>query len=227
MSATGGGWRSAPRALLSRVLAGLGLVASVSGSGCASRGAPGPVAAVAAEQTPPRRGLGVSVDPELELPAAVRAGTAESGLVVLSAPVDVRPALRTVDAFFEAVSAESTESIERLLDRAAHTRAGPKARPEPALTSWRRRFDRLDYLPLATEVVYRAADTKVYTAGDASAPGGAHALPITPKGDEILVRVFPVGQAASKLLGSEIDFVLRPSTEGYKIAEMIEDFRLP
>jgi hypothetical protein len=104
---------------------------------------------------------------------------------------------------------------------------GPKARPEPALSSWRRRFDRLDYLPLATEVVYRAADTKVYTAGDASAQGGPRNLPIAPKGEEILVRVFPVGQAANKLLGSEMDFVLRPSAEGYKIAEMIEDFRLP
>jgi hypothetical protein len=132
-----------------------------------------------------------------------------------------------VDAFFEAVGAESVESVERLLDRAAHTRSGPKARPEPALSSWRRRFDRLDYLPLATEVVYRAADTKVYTASDASAPGAPRGLPITPKGDDILVRIFPVGQAASKLLGSEMDFVLRPSSDGYKIAEMIEDFRLP
>ena len=98
----------------------------------------------------PRRGLGVAVDPELELPPAATTGSSEKGIVVLAAPVDVRPALRVVSDFFEAASTESIEMMERLLDRAAHTRGSPKARPEAALPSWRRRFDRLDYTPLAT-----------------------------------------------------------------------------
>jgi hypothetical protein len=178
----------------------------------------------------PRRGLGVAVDPELELPPAATTGSSEKGIVVLAAPVDVRPALRVVSDFFEAASTESIEMMERLLDRAAHTRGSPKARPEAALPSWRRRFDRLDYTPLATELVYRAADVKVHTAGDAAADGVARLLPIVPKGDEILVQVFPVGQTAAKLFGGEVDFVLRPAastTNGYKIAELVEDFRLP
>ncbi len=176
---------------------------------------------------PPRRGLGVAVDPELELPAAAASAAAEKGLVVLAAPVDVRPALRVVADFFEAVSAESPEMLERLLDRAAHTRASPKARSEAALPSWRRRFDRLDYSPLGTELVYRAADVKVHSASDAATSGAARLLPVVPKGEEIVVQVFPVGQTASKLLGSELDFVLKPSAGSYKIAELVEDFRLP
>lgn len=175
----------------------------------------------------PRRGLGIALDPELELPAATPKAAATNGLLVLSAPVDVRPAMRVVGEFFEAVGSESPESLERLLDRAARTRASPKARPEAALSSWRRRFERLDYTPLSTELVYRAADVKVYTAADASAPGTGRALPVVPKGEEILVRVFPVGQTASKLMGGEIDFVMKPSAGSYKIGELVEDFRLP
>ncbi|HEX4336741.1 MAG TPA: hypothetical protein VH062_12565 [Polyangiaceae bacterium] len=176
---------------------------------------------------PPRRGLGVAVDPELELPAAVASGTSDNGLVVLTAPLDVRPALRVVADFFEAASAESPEMLERLLDRAARTRASPKARAEAALPSWRRRFDRLDYTPLSTELVYRAGDVKVHTANDAATDGAARLLPLVPKSDEILVQVFPVGQTASKLFGGELDFLLKPSSNGYKIAELVEDFRLP
>jgi hypothetical protein len=41
------------------------------------------------------------------------------------------------------------------------------------------------------------------------------------------VRVFPIGPTASKLLGGEIDFVMKPSAGGYKIGELVEDFRLP
>jgi hypothetical protein len=166
------------------------------------------------------------VDPELELPAALSSGTAPNGIAVLTAPIDVRPALRVVAEFFEAVSAESPESLEPLFDRAAHTRASAKARPEAALPAWRRRFDRLDYTPLATEVIYRAADLKVSTAADAVAAGG-RSLPVVPKGEEVLIRVFPVGQTAGKLFGAEMDFVLKPSAGTYKIAELVEDFRLP
>jgi hypothetical protein len=175
----------------------------------------------------PRRGLGVALDPELELPAPTASATPDRGLVVLTAPLDVRPALRVVGDFFEAASAESTEMLERLLDRAAHTRASPKARWEAALPSWRRRFDRLDYTPLAAELVYRSGDVKVHTASDASAESATRLLPMIPKGEEILVQVFPVGQTASKLFGGEVDFLLKPSSSGYKIAELVEDFRLP
>jgi hypothetical protein len=172
---------------------------------------------------PPRRGLGVAVDPELELPAPMSSAISESGLVVLQAPVDVRPALRVVSDFFEAASAESPEMLERLLERTAHTRASTKARAEAALPAFRRRFDRLDYTTLATELVYRAADVKVHTANE----GAVRLLPMAPKGDEILVQVFPVGQTAAKLFAGELDFLLKPSSSGYKIAEMVEDFRLP
>lgn len=211
------------------LLSGCGAGGASSGASAADR-AHRPAAAAPQTDEPPRRGLGIAVDPELELPPAKATSSAEKGIVVLAAPVDVRPALRVVGDFFEAASTESIEMMERLLDRAAHTRGSPKARPEAALPSWRRRFDRLDYTPLSTELVYRAADVKVHTASDAAADGTARLLPIVPKGDEILIQVFPVGQTASKLFGGEVDFVLRPAastTNGYKIAELVEDFRLP
>jgi hypothetical protein len=159
--------------------------------GCASRNPESSGAMHAATAPPgakgdderPRRGLGIAVDPELELPAAVPKAPATGGLVVLSAPVDVRPAMHVVGAFFEAIGDESPESLERLFDRSARTRASPKARPEAALPSWRRRFERLDYSPLSMELVYRAADVKIYAAGDATAPTTGRALPVVPKGD--------------------------------------------
>jgi hypothetical protein len=225
---------SARHALSGCLVALVGCAAENADSDLATRPAtpsslasPGESASSSEGDKTPRRGLGIALDPELELPAATPKAAATNGLLVLSAPVDVRPAMRVVGEFFEAVGAESPESLERLLDRAARTRASPKARPEAALPSWRRRFERLDYTPLSTELVYRAADVKVYTAADASAPGTGRALPVVPKGDEILVRVFPVGQTASKLMGGEIDFVMKPFAGSYKIGELVEDFRLP
>jgi hypothetical protein len=174
-----------------------------------------------------RHAAGVAIDPPSSLPEPSPSAAAESGVVVLTEPADVRPALRAVGAFFDAVVAESMEGLDGVLDRAAHTSSPSRARPESARAAWERRFRNLDYKSLASEVLYRPSELEVHTAGDAAALGGSRALPVPPRGEEVLVRATIVVAGSSRFFGSEIVFLLRPGPSGYKIAELFEDFRLP
>jgi hypothetical protein len=175
---------------------------------------------------------GVAIDPVLELPRATANAEPVAGLAVLSEPVDPEPARRVVRAFFEAVVAESTLDLERLVDRGASTRPNAKTRPEAALPWWKRRFDRLDYTALGAAVFYRRSEMEAHTARDAAALGSSRPLPMVPRGEEVVVRVPIIGAAAEKLFGPELVFRLNrgASSTGavpYKIAELFEDFRLP
>jgi hypothetical protein len=197
----------------------------------------------------PARPPGIAIDPVLELPRPAASAEPVSGLAVLLEPVDPEPARRVVRAFFEAVVEESMVDLERLVERGAHTRPNIKTRAEPALPWWQRRFERLDYTALGAEVFYRRADMEARTARDGGPP--RRPLPANPRGDEVVVRVVVSGQAADKLFGSELVFLLkktkapdphfdsparpgaspddpgRATVAGYKIAELFEDFRLP
>jgi hypothetical protein len=179
-----------------------------------------------------RRAPGVALDPLLGLPRASVSAAAEQGVVVLSTPVDPRPALKIIDAFFEAVVAEASDRLERVLDRSALIRAASKARPEPALGVFRRRFERLDYTALGSELLYRPSEIEIHTARESRALTGTRAPPVMPRGDELVARV-PLARTAatSRYFGSEIVFLLKPDpgrTDGsYKIGELVEDFRLP
>jgi hypothetical protein len=180
---------------------------------------------VASERVPPPRPPGIAIEPVLELPEPKASATPESGLVVLTEPIDTRPARRTVDDFFAAVVREDAEALERLFDRAAHVRTRPHGRAEPALTTWRRRLDRVDYTVLAPEVLYRSPEVEIHVESDGS--GADRNLPIAPHGDQVLVRVPILAGNPSHLLGSELVFLLGPSTGGYRIEEMYEDAGLP
>lgn len=172
----------------------------------------------------------VPVDPRLVLPRPGVSASATTGMVVLVAPPDLAPARAAVTAFFEAVVTESTAGLERVVDAAARARTSTKARPDPALSWWRRRFDLLDYTPLATEVFFFPSAMEIRAARDVSGPGNARGLPVVPRGEEVVVRVPIVGQSAAKLMGNEIVFLLKPEPSrkgGYTIAELYEDFRLP
>jgi hypothetical protein len=214
-----------PRWLLGSCLSGF-----VVATGCSAPAttAAGPGASSLSLPTPTeRRAPGIALDPLFELPKAVPSGSAESGVVVLAEPADTRPALRTVEAFFAAVISEGIDDLERVLERSAETRSSPKSRRDPALDVWRRRFERLDYTSLASEVLYRPSDVELHTAGDAQSLGRGRSLPVLPHGQELLVRVPMIGGATAKFFGSEIVFLLRPGPGGYKIGEIFEDFRLP
>jgi hypothetical protein len=178
----------------------------------------------------------IPVDPPFELPLAAATARAGSGVVVLSAPPDPGPIRDVVVAFFDAVVAESTPGLERVVEASARARASGKARPDPALPWWRRRFEVLDYKSLAvsSEVFFFPSSLEIRTARDR--PHDASSLPVFPRGEEVLVRVPIVGRGAAKLFGSEIVFLLKPQNAGapapspgtpYKIAELYEDFRLP
>ncbi|HVU05330.1 MAG TPA: hypothetical protein VHE30_26465 [Polyangiaceae bacterium] len=151
---------------------------------------------------------GVAIDPVLALPAATSEAEPAGGVVVLAEPVDPEPARRLVREFFEAVVAESLPDLSRVLDPAAHARTtGKPPRPEPALPWWRRRFERLDYTALGAEVFYRRSEMEAHTARDTGGTG--RALPVVPRENEIVVVVAVAGQAANKLFGPEITFLVR------------------
>jgi hypothetical protein len=196
------------------------LVASA--SGCARPIEESATPSPGAPMTHPR---GVAIDPVLPAVRPASAANANEGVVVLSEPRDTRPALRIVKTFFDAVTQESVEGLAALFERNAQTRTGAGGRPEPALAAFRRRFDRIDYTVLSSEILYHPSEIELRTGGEESA--AARSLPVAPHANEVAARVPLVFPNAAKFFGPELVFLLRPSPGGYKIAELFEDFRLP
>jgi hypothetical protein len=163
----------------------------------------------------------------MALPRPTDSGATARGIVVLAEPVDTRAARRVVSAFYAAVVDEATEDLTVLCEPTAQSRISRKSRPERLVALWQRRFERLDYRALSTEVFYRESEMEVHTARDAAALGAYRALPELPKAAEVLIRTPIVGSNSAKLFGSDLVFLLRPSPAGYKIAQVYEDFRLP
>jgi hypothetical protein len=170
---------------------------------------------------------GVGVDPVMSLPRPTDSGSTGRGIVVLAEPIDTRAARRVVKAFYAAVVDEATDDLTVLCEPTAQSRISRKSRPERLVVLWQRRFERLDYRALSTEVFYRESEMEVHTARDAAALGAARSLPELPKAAEVLIRTPIVGSNSAKLFGNDLVFLLRPSPAGYKIAQVYEDFRLP
>jgi hypothetical protein len=197
------------RRAFARSVALVGASVVIASGGCTARtmGEPVPPPLPSGAPRPP----GMAIDPVLELPHAAASAEPVAGLAVLYEPVDPEPARRVVRAFFEAVVVESMPELEDVMERGAHTRANTKMRAEPALPWWQRRFERLDYTALGAEVFYRRSNMEARTARDAAAPG--RPLPANPRGDDVVVRVPISGQAADKLFGSELVFLVKKSKE--------------
>ena len=170
---------------------------------------------------------GVSVDPVLSLPRAADSASTGRGVVVLAEPVDTRAARRVVNAFYAAVVDEAADDLTLLCEPTAQGRISRKSRPERLVALWQRRFERLDYHALSTEVFYRESEMEIHTARDAAAVASSRSLPELPKAAEVLIRTPIVGGSSGKLFGSDLVFLLRPGPTGYKIALVYEDFRLP
>jgi hypothetical protein len=166
------------------------------------------------------------VDRVVALPKAAESATADHGIVVLTEPVDTRAARRVVEAFFAAIVDEALDDLGVLCEASA-TQIGSRSRKERLVASWQRRFERLDYRSLSTEVFYRPSEMEIHTARDAAAVRSFRFLPAPPKGAEVLIRTPIVGANASRLFGGDLVFLLKPGGAGYKIAEVFEDFRLP
>jgi hypothetical protein len=170
---------------------------------------------------------GVGVDPVMSLPRPADSGSTGRGIVVLAEPVDTRAARRIVNAFYAAVVGEATDDLTVLCEPTAQSRVSRKSRPERLVALWPRRFERLDYRALSTEVFYRESEMEVHTARDAAALSATRSLPELPKAAEVLIRTPIVGSSSSRLFGNDLVFLLRPGPAGYKIAQVYEDFRLP
>jgi hypothetical protein len=69
----------------------------------------------------------------------------------------------------------------------------------------------------------------VYRAEDVERLANRRDLRLRVAGDDVLVRV-PVAQSHSgrtRVFGEELLLLLRPHRDGYRIAELVEDFQLP
>jgi hypothetical protein len=171
---------------------------------------------------------GVAVDPPTELPLPASSASSNRGLTVLSAPSDVAAARAVVRAFFDAVVTESADRIDALIDDAAWILTGSSGR-QKARAFWHARLGALDYRALGGQVVYRDSDLQTYEADEVGPLTGRRSLGLTPRGDDVLVRVAIVTPTAgpTRFFADEMLIVLSPRGSGFVIAEIAEDFRLP
>lgn len=168
---------------------------------------------------------GVAVDLPTELPRATPSADIQSGLAVLTEPVDTSVARKIIAEYFEAIVSESEPALEHLFVPGARIRTNARVRAELALPVWHRRFEHLDYKALGTETLYHPAAIETYTV-ESTASLRDRSLPLLPKPGEILVRIpMASGGRVSTFFGPEIVLLLRPGPDGYAIADQVEDFR--
>ena len=177
----------------------------------------------------PRHPPGVAVDPAPRLPQPASQADSDQGLVVLSTPADVGQAHEVIERFFGAALQEAPDELQALLSQDAMISSAAAGSRQHARPFWRNRLARLDYGALSGQVVYRRGEVETYRAQDVSQLRATRRPAISVSGSDVLVRV-PItlprlGQL--RLFGNEIWFLLRPERDGYKIVEMIEDFRMP
>lgn len=195
---------------------------------CAGGGSPVHTAD-ALDEEEPRRAPAVAVDPAPSLPVAVSSADSAQSMVVLTTPVASDAARDLVRAFFRAVLNEATEQLDQLIAEQALIQTGSRSSRQSARAFWRTRLARLDYGALAGQPVYRESEIEVYRAEDMERLANRRDLKLRVAGDDVLVRV-PVAQSHSgrtRVFGEELLLLLRPHRDGYRIAELVEDFQLP
>lgn len=196
--------------------------------GCARREAPDFATAPAPTETS-RHAPGVAVDPGSALPPELEQAPAERTVAVLREPDDVARAADVIAEYFDAVLEESLPRLEVLFDENARLVTGSRGQRHSVVASWQTRLKRLDYATLKGQLIYRASDLEVYRAREIDALRPSRLLPLRGRPGEVVVRV-PIAatsRGAVQFFGDEVVFLLRPTREGYKIAEVYEDFRVP
>jgi hypothetical protein len=178
----------------------------------------------------PRRAPGVVEQPVAAPASAVAQAVTSAGVLALRAPPDAALGRDLVDRFFAAVVSENLAALYRLLAEDARCVDGRRGATLPALQYWQARFSRLDYRLLADRVVFRPADVTTYHGGPALAVGAQRAgvgpnLP--PEAVMVEVPVTSPRVGAVDLLADEMWFVLMPGPNGYRIAVVIENQRVP
>jgi hypothetical protein len=143
-------------------------------------------------------------------------------------PLDSEAARELVSRFFVAVLLESNRDLQPLL--AAQALVISEGNRQPAQAAWRARFAQLDYTSLSGRIVAAPQTLRTYTyatAGRAKRDGVP--APQTPHEVVVVARPGLSWAGKTRLFGDALAFRLRPKADvqGFEIAEIVEDFRLP
>jgi hypothetical protein len=150
--------------------------------------------------------------------------------MLLRAPPPPRLARRAVEGFFDAVRQESVGQLSIWLADDATMSSGPGTSPESIAKVWAARFKQLDYGYAGAKQPFRADDVGLFTAEQLERLGRARRFELEPAPDEVLAVVDTRDRrrvAGPRHFGKRLEFLLAPTTEGYRIRRMFEDFRLP
>jgi hypothetical protein len=143
--------------------------------------------------------------------------------------VDFTQAMSVVRAFFRAVGDEDQAALEASLASDA-TVSGAGTDGGPADRFWERRFNKLDYVAIGGEPLYRESLVETYRYDDLEEPTMGRPLrpsAMTPK--DVLIRV-PIARTrlgVDRLFGDEILFLLSRTDRAFLIHTMFEDFSAP
>jgi hypothetical protein len=149
---------------------------------------------------------------------------------VLRPPPARQLARRTVQAFFDAVRRESVGELSAWLAEDATISSGRGTTPESIAKVWAARFKQLDYGFSGAKEPYRPDDVGLFTADELVGLLPTRRFELVPDADEVLAVVTTRDRrraAGPRHFGKRLEFVLGPSSEGYRIRRMFEDFRLP
>lgn len=177
----------------------------------------------------PRRAPGVAVDPSAELPSARVQAPVEQGVVVLEAPADPLAAREVVREFFRAMIQEQAEALDPIVEDDAWVLIGSQGSRQRVLSFYKMRLGRLDYEDLAGRLLYRESEVETYEAADVARLGAGRHPPLHVEPGSVAVRV-PIATPRAgrlRLFADEVWFLLRPSPNGWRVAQMVEDFQVP
>jgi len=206
------GSRTWPRvaALLGLVGCSLGCAASAANAGPSTLAEPHPRGAV--------------------WPSPAPRAEATNGFSLLRPPRSRELGRRAVDAFFEAVRHESVTELSASLGEDATISSGPGTAPESITKVWSARFKQLDYGFSGANHPYRADDIGLFTASELLELRGARRFQLAPEGEELLAVVNTRDRRhlpGPRHFGKRLEFLLRPTADGYAIQRMFEDFQKP
>lgn len=171
-----------------------------------------------------RRPPGVALERRFVSPTP---DTRDERTTVLVPPLDVTEARRLIDAFFAAVQAEDSRSLDRLFARGAVQQLSSGRELRSARDYWQRRFARLDYRSL-TPPLYRDDEVRVRRAEDA----GEEFTPDEPghplRSGELSLTLQPLATHLQnvRVFGPELTFLVVEEEGRLVIARILEDFQL-
>ncbi len=176
----------------------------------------------------PRHPDGVAVDPASAEPSARVEAQAHDGIVTLKTPLGTDRALATVEELFRRIVAEDKDKLPELFMRDAMSVSPSGGGGVNAINWWTQRFNKLDYLKLAGEPIFRSSDAEVVRGEAALDAASSPAMRAESLGDDDVVIRAPIittHAGADRLFGDEIIFWLRRDGDRYKIHKMLEDFQ--